>query len=136
MPKAESPWKSDGLAWPVIGGLATLLIALAVVNLFDEPFERVVIDLLVLIYAAVRFTAVSQGFFAYQETRINRTNLEDILKAVGASGLPEEEREKHWAHDARFENKGIVQFVFICLIALVALVNLVGAFLTRAFGAG
>ena len=122
-------WLSYG--WSVISGLITLAIAVAVVNHFYEPFERVVVDLLVMIYVAVRGGAVSLALITIEQAKLDRNRFLMLMKATGDRQFESEDNQETLDEDndkiERANVKVILQSVFLSLIGLVAILNLLGA---------
>lgn len=136
--KARSAWPPLGggikwlsYGWSVVSGLITLTIAFAVINHFYEPFERVVVDLLVLIYVAVRGGAVSLAFIAIEQAKLDRNRFLMLMKATGDRQFESEDNQETLDDDnekiGRANVKVIIQSVFLSLIWLVAFLNLLGA---------
>lgn len=120
-----------GYAWSVFTGLITLGIALAVITAFESRFERVVVDLLVLIYVAIRSGSSMYGFVVAEQAKIERDRFLILLAAVGdkrfenedhKQGVKEEDA-KIWSSSV----KGYIQAGFIFIIFVLAVWNLVTA---------
>ena len=83
-PSLEGGMKWLSYCWSVVHGLITLTIAFAVINRFDAPFERVVVDLLVLIYVAVRGGTTALELTTVQLVFLLLIWLVAILNLLGA----------------------------------------------------
>lgn len=122
-------WLSHG--WNVFTGLITLVIGLVIIWKFDTKFEKVVIDILVIIYIAIRSTNHVQGLIAMEQARLSRDRFLELSMGLGVTKYSKEEVSEAVATETKTLQKGTINvyiqgaFVFILFIA--TLVNLIYA---------
>lgn len=112
--------------WSMVLGLIQLIIAFAVINRFDAPFERVVVDLLVLIYVAVGRSFLGLGVISSEGFLM-------LMKATGDRQFESEDNQETLKDNEKIVVRATVktmiriQSVFLSLIWLVAILNLLRA---------
>jgi hypothetical protein len=118
-------------AWAVITGVVSVVIALAVINHFNESFERVVVDLLVMIYVTVRGGVVALANITIEQAKLDRNRYLALMKATGDTEFQRQDYQAVLAEDdetmAQAKTKVIINSVFLTLVWLAAMLNLIGA---------
>jgi len=118
-------------SWSAFAGLVELAVALAVVTRFNEPFERVVVDLLVIGYVTVRMIGLRYAVVSIENAGKDQNRFIALLKAAGEDPLWDEDNRKLVQHDGESVRESIVtgaiRAVLLWLVWLAAVVNLLDA---------
>lgn len=118
-------------AWSAITGLITLTVAINVINRFSEPFNRIAIDLLVLIYALMKTSAMGHALSIAGRAKTDRDRFLLLINTTGSTEYqPDVIKDKVSVEDDALNRntmKIYIESCFVSLIYLVTLVNLFGA---------
>jgi hypothetical protein len=121
-------WISYG--WSAFQGLLELLVALILLTKFNTAFERVAIDLLILIYISIVASYQVARLTLIQQARVSWDRFIAVWKAVDAQAFAdaEEERKDRLVEDERKVGiatmKIYIRGSFVFLIYLATLWNL------------
>lgn len=122
-------WLSHG--WATFTELVSVAIAFAVINTFSSQFERIVIDLLVLIYVAARSGIQTTGWIALEQGRVDRNRFLELLKSVGNSTYETQEQKETMREEAdkldRVMMKGFIHAGGMFVMSAMAILNLIFA---------
>lgn len=122
-----------GYAWEVITGAVTALVAFGIVTMFPARFERIVIDLLMLIYIAIRGQGYGHGMVLVEQAKQDRNRFIELMKAIGAA-----QQDSRFDDDAVRQDdtaihrsliKGYIGLFFLWAVSILVIFNLLGALL-------
>jgi hypothetical protein len=74
-------------AWRVIVEGFTLCVAIALLLRFTSPFERITIDVLILIYVTVVSSFMMSGLVRAEQAQLNLVRYLETMRAVGAGAV-------------------------------------------------
>lgn len=72
-------------AWSILIGLTTTAIAFAVLLKFSSPFERVVVDLLVLLYVTIDGALIHAILVTVDQAKVAQRRYLETMKRLGST---------------------------------------------------
>ena len=79
--------------------MITLAIAVAILRRFNSPFEKIVIDILVLIYVTLESSVIGNGLAILEAAKIDRARFFELMKVLGSHQFESKDNEETIAAD-------------------------------------
>lgn len=127
----SSAFKWLGRAWAVIFGLARLALAFILLGAFHSAFERVVVALLVIIYASVDAFGIWNHMLAIQQSKLERNRFLELMEQLGSTKYQGEDSRDLIREENETIERGLVKIyirgTFTFLLYAMAVLTLLGA---------
>jgi hypothetical protein len=126
--------KWAGYIWTTFIELITLSVALLVLVRDGTAFERIVLSILVILYASIQSVTLVSGMSQITNWKLERDRFFELMAAVGSPRNQSEMAKEHQADDdAKISSnmvKGYIRATFLAVIYLAAVVGLVTSLLS------